>query len=183
MSDHDHDPDAIWVTSDRAANNRYVATVHPTPDVSIPLDHLKAVAYATTVIRTVAYAEYDAAVIRQLQPTLAAGSRKEAARMVMMLRDRRKIIDPAPTAPLIFTGGVSAFTGEPFVHVHLHRNAITQWTPDEARSHAMYVLDAAIVARLDQGYLAFLCDAIKLDQDVAIVAVDDLRRHRVEGAT
>lgn len=170
--------DAVWVESDRTHNDRYVATVHPTPDVSIPLDHVKATAYAmTVVIRVVAYAEYDAATVRQFQ-ALPGGDLENAAALVAMLRERRKAVDAAATAPLVFTGGVSARTGEPFVHVGLSGKALTQWTPDEARGHALYVLDCAVVAGLDQSYLAFLVDEVKLDRETALVAVDDLAQHR-----
>ena len=170
----------------------YVATVHPSPDVSIPLDRGQAVAYAMGVLQVVAEAEYDAAIARQIRAMgrLPAGERDQtgqaaAAATIQQLRERRPKERTDQTAlegsPLAFSGGVSALTGDAFVHVHLYGQPLTQWTPADARGHAQYVLEAAIVAELDQGYLEFLTTVLALDRETARKVVDNLGHHRGEG--
>jgi len=173
----DGHPDSVWVSSDRTVDDYYVATVHPSSDVSIPLTAHQAVAYAITVLRAVADAEYDAAVLAQIT-TATGGDQHAAAATVMQLREARPPRDTAPTAPLVFTPIVSKANGHPFVLVHLHGQALTQWTPEDARGHAQHVLDVAIVADHDAAYLHYLTSVVALEPERARVAVDALRQHR-----
>lgn len=59
--------DSIAVITDRTHDDHFTVAVVPGPDVTIPLDRDKAIAYATTVLTAVAHAGYDAAVIAQLR--------------------------------------------------------------------------------------------------------------------
>lgn len=173
------DHDAVWVASDRTLDDAYVATIHPSPDVSIPLDRAAALAYVAAVYEVCARAEYDAAVADQIG-SLGPGERDDraAAGAVMLLRERRPPLDNGPTGRMQFRPLVSSITGEPLVHVHLDGQELTQWSTGDARSHAGYVLDAAVVADLDAAYLEYLSTELGVDLPTARRVVDDLARHR-----
>lgn len=166
---------AVWVESDRTPTGAYRATIHPTPDVSIPLDRRRALGYARAVITACEYADYDAAVIAQMR---AAGlGLVDAAGYVAALREMRRPVPDGDTAPLTYVPIVSQYDWRPYVHVYLHDAPLTQWTPDEARGHAMHVLSAAVAAHLDQRYYWHLTRTGATPEQAAAL-VHDLHRHR-----
>jgi len=168
--------DAVWVESDRTPQGIYRATIHPTPDVSIPLGHAQATVYAEAVVLVCEYADYDAAVIAQL--TALGISVEQAAEQVAEMRKQRRVPPRAATAPLVFTPVVSASTGRPYVHVYLRGKALTQWSTDDARGHAMHVLSVAVAATLDRRYHEHLTRVVGLTAEQAATTVHNLRGHR-----
>ena len=174
------EPAAVWVESDRTPTGAYRATIHPTPDVSIsiPLDYRRATAYALAVVTACEYADYDAAVIAQMR---AAGlGLTDAAGYVAALREMRRPVADSDTTPLTYVPIVSQHDWRPYVHVYLHDEPLTQWTPDEARGHAMHVLSAVVAAHLDQRYYWHLIRTGATPEQAAMT-VHDLRRHRAGG--
>lgn len=183
---------AVWVQSDVMPDGTYAVTVHAPGDRSFALDRARAVDYTTAVYEVAARAEYDAAVFAQLVERGLA-PQQVAAFIGTDLRADRPEIDPARTAPLVFTPGVNA-AGEPFLHVHLHvpvnggRTArtsprpFTQWTPGEAREHAGYVLDCLAAVDLDAGYRRCLVGVIGLDDPTARAVVGSLASYRPAAA-
>ena len=167
---------SVWVISDRTMYDTYVATVQAGPDVAIPLDRDRAIAYAMTVMTACAIAEYDAAAFRQFGKMGIEGS--VAAMGLADLRSRRAPLDDKATAPLRFLPIVGHTDLKAALHVFLDDEPITQWTPAAARGHAQHVLDAAIVVDLDAVYLRFLTEMPSIAVENARVIVDDLRRWR-----
>jgi hypothetical protein len=56
-------------------------------------------------------------------------------------------------------GGVSAFTGEPFVTVHTGGSTGWQWSTDETRAFAVLLIRTAAAAEADADLLATMRDA------------------------
>lgn len=167
---------AVWVESDRTQQGIYRATVHPTPDVSMPLGYKQATAYAEAVVLACEYADYDAAVIAQL--TSAGIPAEDAAEQVAVLREHRRAVPTDATRPLTFTPIVSYSNRRPYVHVHLNGEQLSQWDTDEARGHAMHVLSVAVAASLDQRYYEHLTKRVGLSDEQAAAGVHTLREHR-----
>lgn len=170
--------DGLWVQSDVAADGHYVATVNA-GGRAWALSHDEARAYAAAVVRACAEAEHDAAVVRMLA---ALGLDREAGGLLVgELREDRAGADTAATAPLTFTPGVSAFTGEAFLHLALDGQGHGQLDPAAAREHALYVLETPAVADLDRSLFVKLTDGLGLDEARARAAVARLGEHRRPG--
>lgn len=178
MPDSPEIGDAIWVISDRTIDDRYMVVVQVGPDTIVSLPTREAAeAYARTVIGAAAYAEYDAAILSQMM-RVTKSDMAVSASVMADLRDRRPALDNAATAPLTFTPLVSARTNKPVIHVALNGALFSQWTPEDARGHALHVLDAAAVVGLDAAFLAYQLTELGLDAPRARAVVDQLREHR-----
>jgi hypothetical protein len=170
--------DAIWVISDRTPDDTYLVVVQVGPDTVITLPSAKgAEAYARAVIAACAYAEYDAAIFAQMH-RVTKGDDQLAMSVVMDLREKRPPLDNVATAPLSFVPIVAHRTKKPAIHVELDRVPFSQWSPEEARGHAMHVLDAAAVVSLDAAFLNYQTTELGLDLERARAVVDQLREHR-----
>lgn len=93
-------------------------------------------------------------------------------------------------ARLVYTSGVSAFTGEPFVQMELHRGdgaieAVCQMTPDEARKHGTYAITVATAAEHDAMLVAVMREDIEAPVEYAGMLLQMMRdRHgRASGET
>lgn len=169
---------AIWVVSDVAPDGTYVATVQASDDVAVVLNRRRALAYAMALYTAVGYAEYDAAVIRQL--TSIGISKQLAAQCVADLRADRAPIDDTATAPLRFVPLVTAAKGEPALFVEVNGRRVSQWTPAEGRQHAGHVLDISAAVDLDAAYFRFLRGPLRLDEGRARAVVSGLGEHRID---
>lgn len=145
----------IWVRTVPTSDG-YQAVLEIDDDTAHPLTAAVAHAHAAAVTAAVARAEYDAAVLHQLgrdprHSTIPA----PAGHLIRTLRAARPAIT-WPT-PLTIEPGVSAFTRDPFLTVLIHGRAVGQWTPDDARGHAIHVLEVVEGAALDGAYRQALC--------------------------
>ena len=166
--------DTLWVSTDPTPDGVYRVNLMWGPDKALVLDQETAMAHAREVLNAAAEAEYDAAVAKQLQ---ARGvDQRAAAQMVVDLRAERPEV--TPTTPMRLVPGVSAFTGQPFIALHMDGKAIGQWSTADARQHALYVLMSVRVAELDSAYLRALRGAVGLDDATARAVVGDLATHR-----
>jgi hypothetical protein len=173
--------EAIWVVSDVAPDGTYVCTVQAGDDLAVVLDRQRAIAYTVALYTAVGYAEYDAAVLKQLT-TLGVGERM-AARCVADLRADRAPVDDAATAPLRFVPLVTAAKREPSLFVEVNGRRISQWTPADGRQHAGHVLDIVAAVDLDAAYRRFLRGPVRLDDDRARAVVESLGEHRIGGGS
>jgi len=163
----------VWIRTVPDMEGIYRPVVELDDDTSHPIDDVTAVAYARAILVAVAYAEYDAAVIRQMTTVC---NQEAAVDLVRRMRgDRPLLVWPAP---LELEPGVSARTGEAFLAVSLHGLRVGQWDMAQAREHALGVLEAVEVAPLDSAYLRAL-RAIDVEEGRARVVVDDLARYRM----
>ena len=79
--------------------------------------------------------------------------------------------------------GVSAFTGDPFVHMLLvfadgSTKTINQFTPADARQHGLHVIETAEAAVHDAAMAAWMRDKLNAEPEVAAQAIADLREYR-----
>lgn len=175
MTTTDDDLPILQVQSDLLPSGAYATAIHFNGGRSRLLDPAEALAYAAGVARAAMTAEYDAAVVRQLTGMglpLAA-----IATCIRDMRGQRPPPDPAATAPLTLIPGVGQVTRTAFVVVALGGREIGQWTPAEARAHAMNVLIVSAGADLDATYHRHLVDEIGLDPAAAAAMVCDLDPH------
>lgn len=84
---------------------------------------------------------------------------------------------PHPGGTLDTDGGVSAFTGEPFVTVRTGGATSWQWTPQEARDFAVLLIRTAAAAEADADLLDTL-RAAGIPDDVGGRVVVELRERR-----
>jgi hypothetical protein len=170
---------AVWIKTEPTVDgSAYVVTIEASQDRSTVLTPDRALRYASTILGHVARAEYDAAVVRQLGDLIE--DRKALGQMLTDLRQDRPPIDDDATAPLSFEGGVSAFTGNAFLHIAIDGRKIGQWDIADAKAHALGVLEAVSVADLDSGYYRVLRGMVGLDEGRARQIIGDLGKWRVE---
>lgn len=165
--------EAIWVSTDPTPDGVYRATLTWGEDHALVLDQEAAATHAREVLAAVAAAEYDAAVVSQLT---ALTDQDSALHMVRELRKDRAAGSTSTGLELV--PGVSAFTGQAYLKIVLDGKPIGQWDPDDARQHAMYVMEAVQAAELDSAYLRLLRGVIGLDEQTGRAAVAGLRKHR-----
>lgn len=175
----------IWVQSDPSIDGTgYISTIHYTEDVSYPLSNDDdALAYAATLLRAVAEAEYDAAICAQLT-ALADGYPKGPGRagptfIVDEFRELRGGVRAAIAGPLSITPGVSAYTGQPFFKCCVGE-LTWQWDATDVKEHVTHVLEVGTAARLDGLYLRLLtgADGLGLDDGTARSVVNGIARYR-----
>jgi hypothetical protein len=173
----DENPTTIWVTSDVTPFGNYQLAIHFDDDTSRVLDRDAAYAYASTVIDASERAEYYAAVIRQFSTTLKA-PKELAASVAGDLRADLPPLDVAAVAPLDLRPGVSHRDGSAFLAIWRNGKQVGQWSPADARGHALHVLQALHVVPLDAAYRRYLIGPINIEPDRAANIVDDLQKHR-----
>lgn len=78
--------------------------------------------------------------------------------------------------------GVSARTGEPFVHLRWGDES-GQLSANQAREHAMSVLEAAGGAEFDAAFVKWARAELNLDHERAVLVLAELRKHRSGGDT
>jgi hypothetical protein len=178
----DDDPTTLWVTTEAAADGTYIPSIEISDDQSVPLTRDTAIRHAMAVLTASQYAQYDAAVIRQLTDKLDMPL-DMAAEAVVSLRADRPPLDEADTAPLVLSPGVSGTSREAFVGVWLGNRQVGQFDAESAAQHANYVLQVTIAADLDGAYHRWLRTA-GIDDNRARAVVADLRDWRTsDGAS
>jgi hypothetical protein len=163
--------ETLWDTKKRA----YRVAITLDGRTYARLDARSALAHAAAVLAHAQHAEYDAAVLTQLQklglPLEAAGQ------AVATLRHIRRVPSAADTAPLRLEPGVNT-AGKPFIAIKLHGDPVGQWDIPDARAHAMHVIETVEAARLDTDYRNYLVTEVRLDDATASRVVHDLADHR-----
>lgn len=86
---------------------------------------------------------------------------------------------------IYFESGVSAFTGDPFLSVEVAftdgtRRRGAQMTPQQAREHALHVLEAAEAAVHDAAMHKWLKEKVGMDPEQAAAGVHELRDYRTD---
>lgn len=189
---------AIWVKSDVGPTGSYILSVEVGPDRSFALSPAAAAEYAQTVLTAVARATHDAAVLAQLG---AMANFDSGAQAVVDLRRDRPPLNDATTAPLRFVPIILSQTAKPAIDVYWDADAptgpsasrvplreqhqpvrpsqprgdhVTQWPPDSALEHAVYVLLGAATVDLDDAYVRYLHGVVGVDRPKAMAAVNDL---------
>jgi hypothetical protein len=168
--------DSIWVSSDVAADEHsYVLTVHFSDDLSHPLTDGGGIAYAATLLRACAAAEYDAAVFTQLTTKLGLDA-SDAAQILAGLRKARAR-ETWTAGPLEITPGVSVFDRTPFVRCSAGGRS-WQWDPADCKQHALHVLEGASAVEDDAIYRGILTETIGIDPQRALAVVEDIAHFR-----
>ena len=166
----------VWIKTDPTPDGTgYVVTLEVGQDTARILTPDEAMAHAAGVLAAAHRAEYDAAVLAQL--TKLGIERESVAMLIRQLRDDRPPLDPAATHPLTLEPCVNA-AGKPFITVASPGREQGQWTTEDARSHAIAVLECVAVADLDAAYLRALTGLIGIDRSRARRVVEDLVNHR-----
>jgi hypothetical protein len=73
--------------------------------------------------------------------------------------------------------GVSAKTGEPFMHLRWGDQA-GQFSPQDARDHAMRIIDAAAASEFDAALVKALVNEMGLDHETAVRFLGLMREQR-----
>jgi hypothetical protein len=171
-SSPDEPTGVIWIKTDPDASGLYVPTLEIDDDTSMVLDHDLAMAYAEYVLTQVARAEHDSRILRQLT---ASVSRDGAVQVIVDLRaDRPPVSSPVPY--LSMEPGVSQASSGGFLKLHIKGSTepVGQWSLEQGREHAMHVIQAIEMARLDEAYRKCLVTMIGLDDATARSAVGGL---------
>lgn len=172
--------DNVWVKTEPSVDGTtYTVTIEASPDVAVVLDHDRAARYAWGVLDAAHRADYDAAVLRQMRDKLGVDLRT-IAQLVTDMRADRPPLDDAGTYPLRLEPGVAADGGHGFLRLSIgdDREPVGQWTTEDARQHALHVMESVKVADLDAGYRRALVGIVGVSDSTAQQAVGDLANFR-----
>lgn len=168
--------DAVWVRTEPSLDGRtYVVTVEASEDLACTLSPQEATQYALAVLTAASRADYDASVARQM--TKVVGSKDAVLQLVTDLRRDRPPLDDSATAPLTFEPGVNS-KHQPFLLLKLNGEPVGQWDVEDARSHALAVMEAVVCADLDSAYYRALTSLVGIEEPRARNVVEDLARWR-----
>lgn len=172
--------DMVWVKTEPSLDGKtYTVTLEATDDVAVVLDPDKAVRYAWGVLDAAHRAAYDAAVIRQMQGRLKLPM-DVIGQLITDLRADRPDLDDGATYPFRLEPGVAARNGKPFLALYLQGQdeQLGQWDFDDARQHALHVMESVKVADLDAAYRLALTSVVGIEDARALNVVDDLGNWR-----
>lgn len=171
------EPPVVWVRSGVAADGEtYIMELSVGDDQVATLDDNEAMAHAFEVFRVATTADYDSAVMRQWVSHMGVPA-KEAAIIVADLRKMREPVNDAATKPLQLRPMCSVATLKPFIEIRMNDEAIGQWTPADARSHATSLCSAFAAVGLDNDYFGYLRTTVGSDATRAGGAVSDLANY------
>ncbi len=148
------------------------------PDDVEPLTETQANKWVEEIMWAVSQAVHDAAVY-QLFKDMGEIQDEAIALLVREIREtREKSIQEQPDAGLRLNlvPVVSALTGDPYLHLMIDGKRVGQWTPEDARSHAMGILQAVATQFLDSVTLTVLIKHVGLDMNRAQAVISDLGR-------
>ncbi len=166
---------SVWIRTVPDMGGTYRVVLEIDDDTSHPLDAGAAMTYARAVLSAVARAEHDAAIVRQMRKISDGNGLQMASELVGSIRaDRPPIAWPTP---LQLDPGVSMATGDAFLRILVKGEPVGQWTPGDARDHALGVLEAVEAADLDGAYLRAL-RGVGIDDGRGRSVVDDLVNYR-----
>lgn len=152
-------------------------------------------AYADAILCAASAAEYDTAVLRQMQSFFKMSTEDAASMVIEFRKHRPPLLDPfarasahgqgakraiRATGILSMEPGVSAFTGEPFIALFVRGKQVGQWECAVARTHAMNIMQTAQAAKWDTAYLKYMTNVVGVDFPQATAAVHFLAEHRPE---
>lgn len=167
--------DQISLYSEVAPDGRY-GIVLARGDTQRWLTYEQVLLHCTATIRAAVYAEHDAAVFKQLTGTLELPL-THAGETVNDLRKRRPPVDAQALQPLGLEPSVTV-KGKPFLVVKVAGHTVGQWSPADARQHAMACLELAAAVTLDNNYFDFMTDGDgAIPENAARNMVGDLTQH------
>lgn len=167
----------VWIRTEPTVDGKsFMVVIEIDEDHAITLDRENANAYAYAILEAVARASYDAAVYSQIRTRISEDPHV-AGHLIVDLREERPPIDFSIMAPMSFRDGVNQ-KGKPFLTILFNDEPAGQWDLQDAREHALGVLEAIVVAELDSGYLRALRGLVGLPEGTARNTVDDLQNYR-----
>lgn len=169
----------ISITSSPDSNGEYQLIIEfgDTGEI-VPLDTDLARAWTDEVVSAICRAEYDVAVVRQMAEILGDTEREVGTAFIAEMRSQRGDFQHQPMFKgLRMIPGVAFDTGEPFIAIARDDEILGQWTVQDARAHALGLLEALEIARLDSAYFAMM-QRMDVDTDMAAIAINDLGRFR-----
>lgn len=170
--------DAVWVESDLAADGTYAVGLHCGDDVAWTFNRDDAIRHAAAVMAQVEHADHDAAVIKLFHNRLGLDLATAVACVVRDLRPDRPPVDEP--GPLKLIPSVSATDLHPFLRTELNGHVVGQWELDDARHHAMSVLQVVAAVDSDAAFYRLLVGSLGLSQTKARRIVADTANHRNE---
>lgn len=178
MSD-DEQEKGLWIITEPTIEGNAFAVVVKVDGRGYALTTDDAFRHARQIFTALAYAEYDAAVLHQMHDRLGEDQTK------MLLHDIQQ--DRAPyevkaTPPFSYLPavGTDRKTGKTSGVIALEVSG-THWgvmTGEQAREHAIGLIQATSAAELDAAYLRTLRGVVGLDEGRARTVVAELAEHR-----
>jgi hypothetical protein len=164
----------VWVRSWRLPGGKVYGASIQVDETSWGLRPDQVAPYAELVVRRSLEAEHDAAVLRLLTGRVGM-SMEDAVRFLATQVRGERVVDDTATLPLTLAPGVAdEEVIRPFLHLHVEGRFAGQWSPREARAHAMAALTVTAAADLDSIMERVLVGSMGLDRGRASAFVHEL---------
>ena len=181
----------VWLRTVPDDKGRFHAELSFGDDLAVTLTPALAGRWAAAVLMAVSQAEHDAAIRLQILDVLTEdfeGDREAAAaETIGDVRAARQPIGWPTRIPAKLEPGVGVDSGKPFLHLWVKPNPgangwepIGQWSVEDARGHALAVLEVAAVAELDTSYRNVMVLRFGVDPERALNVVGALGQYRVD---
>jgi hypothetical protein len=169
------DPEVtVWLNTQLQPDEQYIVTLSIGEDYAVELTVELALSHAVEVLRHVALADYAQAIRKQMT---RIGTEAEAVED--LLRSLvPKLPLAAPVTALAMMPAINRKTGEPLLQLSFKDELLGVWTLQQARSHALGVLEAMLAADLDTSYRQVLMDVVELDGNTAAGVISDIGTQR-----
>jgi hypothetical protein len=165
---------SVWLRSERSPTGEYIVTMSVGEDYAIELSIELALGYAMEVLHSVQLAEYARAMTVQMKELLPS-----AEAIAQLVRDVLVDIAPATAVTdLSMAPAVNRANGEPLIQVTFRDETLGIWSLQQARDHALFVLEATLAVRMDNTYSKVLTEVVGLDTSTASAVVEDVGQYR-----
>lgn len=181
------EPRTITIQSDVLSDGRYGIVISEGMDIVRAMSAQSAYKHAQEVLKAAQRAKYDAAIFLQLTHKFSLPP-VDAGHIVADIRKKRRPLDEKALSPIGLEPGAT-IEGKPFLIVSVRGEAVGQWTPRDARGHALVALELAEVVSLDTAYYNYLrndqANHLRsdwgLDETTARSIVGDIMNYRYRG--
>jgi hypothetical protein len=145
-------------------------------DFSQAFDRDEALVYGIAMLEAAQTAEYIGAIATQLgKLDVDEDGIRDVLRELLVSMHRPVEM---PVGPFLMRAGEARKTGEPMLMMKFQGEVLGSWTMEQARSHAMWTIEAATAADFDTAYHRMLIDHVELEDDVARAVVAGLAEER-----
>lgn len=165
----------VWLHTQLQPDGQYIVTLSIGEDFARELTLDVALKHAVEVLHIVGLADYAQAVRQQL---VSLDINPDSVEELLQTLMPRLSSIPEAVTELVMLPAINRKNGEPMLQVSFRGSKLGVWSLQEARSHAMGILETTLAATMDTEYRRVLIDVADLEDGTAAAVINDVGKHR-----